>query len=77
MNPQPIDDGVYIPKRPPCGLTKKNISDLERIQKSALRVILKERYIDYKNALNVMKLDTLEIRREKLCLKFATNSKIA
>ena len=52
-------------------LTKKNISDLERIQKSALRVILRERYIDYKNALNVMKLDTLEIRREKLCLKFA------
>ena len=52
-------------------LTKKNISDLERVQKSALRLILKEKYIDYKNALNVMKLDTLEVRREKLCLKFA------
>ena len=52
-------------------LTKKNISDLERVQKSDLRLILKENYIDYKNALNVMKLDTLEVRREKLCLKFA------
>ena len=52
-------------------LTKRNISDLERVQKSALRLILKEKYIDYKNALNVMKLDTLEVRREKLCLKFA------
>ena len=47
------------------------IVDLLKIQKSALRLILKERYIDYKHALNVMKLDTLEIRREKLCLKFA------
>ena len=52
-------------------LTQKNISDLERVQKSALKLILKERYIDYKNALNVMKMDTLAIRREKLCLKFA------
>ena len=52
-------------------LTQKNISDLERVQKSALKLILKERYIDYKNALNVMKMDTLSIRREKLCLKFA------
>ena len=52
-------------------LTRKNSDDLERVQKSALRLILKERYIDYKNALKVVKLDTLEERREKLCLKFA------
>ena len=48
-------------------LTRKNSDDLERVQKSALKLILKERYIDYKN----VKLDTLEERREKLCLKFA------
>ena len=52
-------------------LTKKNISDLERVQKSALKLILKERYINYKNALNVIGIDSLEQRREKLCLKFA------
>ena len=52
-------------------LTKKNSSDLERVQKSALRVILGDKYTSYKNALEVIKLDSLEERREKLCLKFA------
>ena len=52
-------------------LTRRNVNDLERVQKSALRLILKDRYINYKDALKVMKLDTLEERREKLCLKFA------
>ena len=52
-------------------LTRKNTDDLERVQKSALKLILKERYIDYKNALKVVRLDTLEERRQKLCLKFA------
>ena len=53
------------------GLTDKNKRNLERVQKSALKIILKEKYIDYKNALSVMKMDSLEVRREKLCLKFA------
>ena len=52
-------------------LTRKNISDLERVQKSALKLILKERYVSYKNTLNVIGIDSLEQRREKLCLKFA------
>ena len=52
-------------------LTRRNANDLERVQKSALKLILKERYIDYRNALKVVRLDTLEERREKLCLKFA------
>ncbi len=52
-------------------LTRKNISDLERVQKSALKIILKDRYVSYKNALNVIGIDSLEQRREKLCLKFA------
>ena len=50
------------------GLTDKNKRNLERVQKSALKIILKEKYIDYKNALSVMKMDSLEVRREKLCL---------
>ena len=41
------------------------------MQKSALRIILRDRYINYKNALNVTGLETLEVRRQKLCLKFA------
>ena len=53
------------------GLTQKNRMDLERVQKSALKLILKERYLNYKNALVVMEMDSLEVRREKLCLKFA------
>ena len=40
-------------------LTKKNISDLERAQKCALRIILGHKYSDYKNALKVLKLDSL------------------
>ena len=52
-------------------LTQKNKNDLERVQKSAMRLILKDRYTNYKDALDVMRLDSLEMRREKLCLKFA------
>ena len=52
-------------------LTKKSTSDLERVQKCALRVILGDKYKNYKDALGVIKLDSLEDRREKLCLRFA------
>ena len=46
-------------------------NDLERVQKSALRVILGEKYISYENALNVVRMDSLEMRRQNICLKFA------
>ena len=52
-------------------LSKINSSDLERVQKSALKVILKENYKDYKSALSQLNLQTLSKRREILCLKFA------
>ena len=45
--------------------------DLERVQKGALRIILGDKYENYKNALEVTKLDSPEDRREKLCLRFA------
>ena len=54
-------------------LTQKNRKDLERVQKAAVRVIMGESYISYKHRLKVLKLDTLERRREKLCLRFAQN----
>ena len=53
-----------------CGLTVKNRNDLERVQKAAMRVILGEKYIRYKNVLNVTKIESLKVRRQNLCLKF-------
>ena len=52
-------------------LTQENIQDLERVQKSALRVILGERYKSYKKSLDTLELETLKDRREQLCLNFA------
>ena len=53
------------------GLTQEDSEDLERIQKSALRVILKEDYTTYEEALELLMLAKLSERREKLSLKFA------
>ena len=53
------------------GLTNKNRNDLERVQKSAVKLILGARYENYDDALKMLHLETLEKRREKMCLKFA------
>ena len=52
-------------------LTQENAEDLERVQKIALRIILKDKYQTYKKALAKIGLDKLSDRREKLCLIFA------
>ena len=52
-------------------LTEQNRNDLERVQKSALKVILGEKYQSYNKALIELNLETLEERRNTLCLKFA------
>ena len=52
-------------------LTLENIQDLERIQKTALRVIYGEEYEDYQSALHRSGLATLYSRRESRCLDFA------
>ena len=52
-------------------LTQENITDLERIQKNALRNILQDKYIDYESALHTLKLETLENRRKKLMIKYS------
>ena len=44
---------------------------LERVQKCALRIILKSDYVDYLNALSVTKIPTLATRRETLLYRFA------
>ena len=52
-------------------LTQKCKGKLERVQKSALRVILGPRYTNYSDALERLNLKTLDERRKSLCLKFA------
>ena len=55
-------------------LTEENSTDLERVQKAALRIILNNKYINYNDALEKLDLETLEERRNFLCLKFSKNS---
>ena len=52
-------------------ITAEDSIQIERVQKSALRIILSGRYQLYKNALDQVQLDTLYSRRERLCMKFA------
>ena len=54
-------------------LTKENICDLERIQKNAVRIIMGRNYNDYEDALEIIGLQSLEKRRNELCLRFAKN----
>ena len=53
------------------GLSEENKQDLSRVQKSACKIILKNNYQDYENALNILDLETLNERRHKLCETFA------
>ena len=52
-------------------LTKDEIVEIERVQKVALHIILGEQYGSYKDARDKTNLETLEVRRENLSLKFA------
>ena len=50
-------------------LTQKNINDLERVQKAAVRVIYGNNYyVSYLQALQELGMDSLADRREKMCL---------
>ena len=52
-------------------ITNNERLEIERVQKGSLHLILGEKYVNYKNALELTNLETLEDRRNKLCLKFA------
>ena len=52
-------------------LTQEDSENLERVQKSALRIILQERFTSYESALNTLELESLAERREILCIQFA------
>ena len=46
------------------GLTDDNASDIERVQKAAVRVIMGKDYIDYPHALNEINIDDLYQRKK-------------
>ena len=51
-------------------LTKQNMSDLERCEKSALKIICKN-YTNYKDTLKYLNLDSIQTGYKMLTLKFA------
>ena len=53
------------------GLTVQQSSDIERVQKVAVSLILGNPRLSYSESLEILELETLEARREKLCLTFA------
>ena len=52
-------------------LTEQNSDDIERVQKSALRIIEPE--LNYNEAIEKLGIQKLSNRRNELCLKFAKN----
>ena len=56
------------------GLTRENINDLERTQKTFVKLILQEDFRSYNEALLNLGLQNLEDRRKRLTLAFAKQS---
>ena len=52
-------------------ITEEDKSDLERVQRVALKIILQDDYVSYEQALEDLNLESLSDRRSSLCLKFA------
>ena len=52
-------------------LTLENIFDLERTQKTFAKVVLRNSYRTYEEALIKLNLSSLSERRENVCRKFA------
>ena len=56
------------------GISKHESNQIEKVQKTAVKIILQNKYSDYDSACNELKTENLNSRREKLCLKFARNN---
>jgi hypothetical protein len=56
-------------------LTEENMQDIERVQKTALRIILGQKYKSYENALQQLSMQSLKERRDKLCIDFALRTR--
>ena len=55
-------------------LTLQQTNKIENIQKTSLKIILGDNYIDYPAALEMTALEELSIRRQNRCLAFSKNS---
>ena len=55
-------------------LTFEDSNNLERVQKSAIKIILNEQYEDYDKGLEILNLQSLYNRRITLCENFAENT---
>ena len=51
-------------------ITKKQSAQIERIQKSALSIMLDENYTNYEVACTIVQLEPLWSRKENICVKF-------
>jgi hypothetical protein len=52
-------------------ITMEESNAIERVQKTALKMILRDNYLDYQSALDLTGLSTLSERRKQLSLNFA------
>ena len=46
--------------------TEKNKQDLERVKKSAVKIVLEKKYKDYENVVELVHLENLKERKETL-----------
>ena len=54
-------------------MNQRNIADLERVQKAAVRIIYGKPYESYSETLKLLGIMRLSEIREVICLKFAKN----
>ena len=54
-------------------IIEKEKNGIEKVQKTAMKLISGSSYRDYIGSLKKFNLDTLDPRRKKICLKFAKN----
>ena len=55
-------------------LNEENKGHLERVHKSALKIILGEKYLGYQKAFAQLVMETRDDRRNDLCINFAMKS---
>ena len=53
-----------------ASITEQEKEDLERVQKIACRLILREKYLSYEKSLSILQIQTLEARRLSMALNF-------
>ena len=56
------------------GLTRQQSTDIENVQKMAMKIILQDKYVSYPLACSTLATKTLEERRLQLCAKFAAKN---